>query len=347
MKIPELDYQPFASVPAGWSQSVMAPALIMYMVLFGAVAGISAVLIGDKVFVIALIGIAGLAAFFIKQIGDQKRRREALLAFGAANNLTVITNQTDPGYSGVIFGQGHNRRITDAVIVPTDGPAIEIGNYLYVTGNGKNSQTHTFGYMKLRLPRRLPHMLLDATSNNASIFSNLPSIFAAEQRLSLEGDFDTHFKLYAPKQYERDALYVFTPDVMQLLIDQARQYDIEIVDDELYIYDAKSISLTSEPAWRKFLLLASHISPEFEAQTKRYADERTGDRGLNLIAEPGKRLKRGINWAAIIVAVAFVLLNMSDVFARLMPNQFASQLVPIVIIILPLILFIVIRRRSR
>ena len=37
------------------------------------------------------------------------------------------------------------------------------------------------------------------------------------QVLSLEGDFDRYFTLYCPKEYERDALYVFTPDLMALL----------------------------------------------------------------------------------------------------------------------------------
>lgn len=42
--------------------------------------------------------------------------------------------------------------------------------------------------------------------------------------LSLEGDFDRYFTLYCPGDYERDALYVFTPDLLALLIDESRHF---------------------------------------------------------------------------------------------------------------------------
>ncbi len=49
--------------------------------------------------------------------------------------------------------------------------------------------------------------------------------------LELEGDFGKHFELHVPAGYERDALYVLTPDVMQVLIDEAADRRVEIVDD--------------------------------------------------------------------------------------------------------------------
>ncbi|MEO7546479.1 MAG: hypothetical protein ABIT21_09370 [Terrimesophilobacter sp.] len=76
----------------------------------------------------------------------------------------------------------------------------------------------------------VPNMILDAKSNNF-LWTNLPQNFSRNQVLSLEGDFDKHFTLYCPKEYEHDALYVFTPDLMTRLIDHAAGYDVELVDD--------------------------------------------------------------------------------------------------------------------
>jgi hypothetical protein len=97
----------------------------------------------------------------------------------------------------------------------------------------------------IQLDRALPHMVLDAVQNDRKILgqrvSNLPARFDLAQRLSREGDFDRYFTLYAPADYERDALYVFTPDLMALLIDEAGSgeggsMDVEIIDDRMYVY---------------------------------------------------------------------------------------------------------------
>lgn len=58
--------------------------------------------------------------------------------------------------------------------------------------------------------------------------TGVAGLFARDQVLSLEGDFDRYFTPYCPKQYERDALSVFTPDLMALCIDEAAPFDIEI-----------------------------------------------------------------------------------------------------------------------
>lgn len=151
------------------------------------------------------------------------RRRAKLLKFAARNQMQYIYDAGDPGYAGMVFDEGHSRSLNDAFRLP-DG--VEIGNYTYVTGSGKHSQTHTWGYAKVKLPRRLPHMVLDAKGNNMWRFSNLSDAIDRSQVLKLEGDFNTYFTLYAPQAYERDALYVFTPDVMAAMIDHGKQYDI-------------------------------------------------------------------------------------------------------------------------
>src|SRR5690606_7535742 len=105
------------------------------------------------------------------------------------------------------------------------------GNLRYVTGSGKSRSVHQWGFLAVGLDRRLPHMVLDSRANNRMLgLSNLPAGFRRDQILSLEGDFDRYFTLYCPKEYERDALYVFTPDLMALLIDEAAPYDVEVVD---------------------------------------------------------------------------------------------------------------------
>jgi len=254
------------------------------------------------------VGTIGAIMYGLSQLikaADKKAAR--LFVFATRNNLTFVKDRLDPGYSGMIFDEGHARKITRGYGFP--GRA-EIGNYVYTTGSGKNKQTHTWGYIKVKLPRRLPHMVLDSKSNNVfGRFSNLTDTFGKDQVLSLEGDFNDYFTLYAPKQYERDALYVFTPDVMAKLIDNGGGFDMEVVDDELFIYKGESFGLGSEAELTKLLSIIDSIGTELSEQTDHYADERVADRAQNIIAPQGMRLKRGINWlsVALFILAAFYI----------------------------------------
>jgi hypothetical protein len=252
---------------------------------------------------VAVISGVVYAIYYGFKLNEKEMAR--LYRFAVSNGLQFIHDKTDPGYAGMIFDEGHSRSVGTAFMFPA---GFEIGNYQYVTGSGKNSTTHTWAYMKVKLPRKLPHMVLDARKNNIfGKFSNLPDTFDGSQTLALEGDFNDHFTLYAPKQYERDALYVFTPDVMARLIDSGNGFDMEVIDDELYIYRANRFDLGSEAELRTLLGIISAIGTELKDQTDYYADERVGDRTQNIVAAPGARLKHGVNWVMVAVIVIVVL----------------------------------------
>ena len=255
--------------------------------------------------------IVGLRAAFKYYDREQAKRYR----FAVQNGITFVRGRADPGYAGMIFDEGHSRELREGYVF-ADGT--EMGNYRYVTGSGKNRSTHDWAYIKVKLPRRLPHMVLDAKKNNIfGKFSNLTDTFDGSQTLALEGDFNEHFTLYAPKQYERDALYVFTPDVMARLIDSGSGFDMEVIDDELYIYRASSFNLASEAELRTLLGIVSVIGRELKDQTDYYADERVGDRTQNIIATPGARLKHGVNWVAIGIVVIMILFYTFDLWVQL------------------------------
>lgn len=248
---------------------------------------------------IVLIGTFMIAIW--QMFGNTTKRRAKLYKFAQRNNVSFLVDVSDPGYMGMIFDNGHGRQVNDALRFSGD---TEIGNYTYVTGSGKNQQTHEWGYAKIKMTRRLPNMVLDAKGNNFWKFSNLSDTLDRSQTLALEGDFNTYFTLYTPKQYERDALYVFTPDVMAAMIDHGKEYDIEIVDDELFIYSNKHFKLDQPEFYEHILAIIDTISKELISQTDYYADERIGSHAANIIAPGGQRLKSRFNW----IIVAFMLI---------------------------------------
>jgi hypothetical protein len=239
------------------------------------------------------------------------RQYARIKAFALANGFVYLdsSNASTDSYNGMIFKQGHARTIHTGIKSAAD-TQYELANCSYVTGSGKNSRTHHYGFVRIKLPRRLPHMVLDATANNLfKRFSNLPVVFNSDQKLSLEGDFDKYFTLYAPAEYKTDALYVFTPDIMQLFITNAHTFDAEVIDDDLYLYTTGSLKLDTPESLQALITLVNKIHPKLYNQTDYYADERVGDRASNIIAPEGSRLQSRFSYIAVVVIVIYILLQ--------------------------------------
>ncbi|UYN84574.1 MAG: hypothetical protein KIT89_05185 [Microcella sp.] len=262
-----------------------------------------AALPGLVIVVVAVV----LAVRFLRSAQQSWQQRVRMSRFAAANGLIFEPRSPAPSYPGAIFGLGSSRLVTDHFRTP-DGRFIDFGNYTYVTGSGKSRTTHRWGFLAMHLDRALPHMLLDSTANNGMFgASNLPTAFRRDQVLSLEGDFDRYFTLYCPKQYERDALYVFTPDLMALLIDEAAPFDVEIIDRWLFVYAARPFPLADPATYQRLLRIVSTVGAKTLSQTDRYVDERIGVFSANIVAPAGQRLKGSVRWAGIIVIGVIVV----------------------------------------
>jgi hypothetical protein len=89
-----------------------------------------------------------------------------------------------------------------------------------------------FSGIQLTLPQKLPHIFLDAHAND-KLAQPKEFVFDEQNRVSLEGDFDTYFQAYAPAEHKTLALSILTPDVLQTVIKYGKKYDIEIMEDKV------------------------------------------------------------------------------------------------------------------
>lgn len=264
----------------------------------------------------------------IRGVGGAGVRRFRLDRFARANGMTWEPGFAKPQLPGMIFSLGGDRKNSD-LLRSTSPRFIEVANYTYETGSGKSRQTHHWGYVALQLETPLPHIVLDAVGNNGLFGSNLPVTFGRDQRLSLEGDFDQHFALYCPEGYERDALYLFTPDVMARFVDNAAALDVEIIDDWLFLYAKRDLSTLDPATWQWLFTTIDAIDEKF-AQWARWRDDRlaaevaasrnagTAASGAPApsvplltpppagVAAQGRRLKRGFPVWTVVVGVAVV-----------------------------------------
>ncbi|WJS89735.1 hypothetical protein [Microbacterium testaceum] len=139
-------------------------------------------------------------------------RIEDLASYAAANGWTYQPAAEPPALSGDMWEYATAGNVQDRVA----GPDWEVGRIVGGARKAENVRQNgivtirtsvsvnvpvnsiNLGYLAIRLPRQLPHFLLDARSNNG-ILSSLQHQPQRKQRLSLEGDFDSHFHLFAPR----------------------------------------------------------------------------------------------------------------------------------------------------
>jgi len=272
--------------------------------------------------VAAVVLVVGAVLFWaFDRRPSRAERWYRLDAFARANGMTHLPRVAAPALPGLIFTQGDSRHALD-VVRGARPRLVEIANYRYVTGSGKERSQHAWGYVAVKLDVPLPHIVLDAVGNNALWGSNLPIVYTRDQRLRLEGDFDRYFTLYCPAGYERDALYLFTPDIMARFIDNAAALDVEIVDDWLFLYAKRDFSTLDPGTWAWLFSVVDALQDKLD-QWGRWRD----DRGENArapiprsgspsdgssravapvlappVGAPGRRLRRGIRVTPFLVA---------------------------------------------
>ena len=248
---------------------------------------------------------------------SRRRRKDwALLArFADDNGMRLGIRSANPNYPGLLFGKGHSRASTHHLFSPT-GVLADAGGYEYTTGSGDDSTTHRWHFAAFRLPHPVPHLLLDAKANNMWKLTNLPKAFASSQRISLGEPFDSHYQLYAPEGYGRDAFQLLPPHVMDALLRTPIVYDIEMVDTWLFCYTQSQQDLTNPATWRLLETIANGVLGSLAPVVNRYSDSRaligaTGNASYGpgtpaQIAPQGTRLRRGVNVSAFIGFAIFL-----------------------------------------
>ncbi|MEV7873201.1 hypothetical protein [Microbacterium sp. NPDC089188] len=244
--------------------------LVVLLAIFRAAIGDGVVVLGLVFAIPLLLGLGALvAALFAVRHGRraQEDRRWRIAGFARDVGMEYVAALPEPALPGAIFQIGGDRTASD--LVRSSHPRfVEVGNHSYTVSNGKNTTTSRWGYIAIRLDVPLPHIVLDAMGNGVRL-----GLWERGQHLSLEGDFDRYFRLYCPTGYERDALYLFTPDVMARFIDNAAVLEVEIVDDWLFLYSPTELSTLDPARWAWVFSVVAALLDKLE-QWGRWRDDR-------------------------------------------------------------------------
>lgn len=284
-----------------------APASFWYTVLGPGLAGIAALTIIVVGFVMgldinatgAMLGILfiGLVVAWIVYTAYWGRVRRTTLdrvrdltEFAEGNGLHYVSEQRAPDILTAVLDNRPGAFVYDSLSArfPRE---ISLGTYERTTKRNRGGFMEDWGYLAIRLNRKLPNILLESrSSRSTSSDTSLLGPPRGNQRLELEGDFDNHFRLYCPAGYEQDALYVFTPDLMALMIDEAGDLSAQLIDDVALFFSAKPFDLSDDQLRDRLLRIADVVGSKALRQTARYRDDRSND--VDAVGDEGKRLTR-------------------------------------------------------
>lgn len=267
--------------------------------------------------------------------------------FAAANGLQYKRRARPPALSGGPYEQFTSAKVRGSV----SGPGWLVGNLdvgdgiqrvrtpsgatIASSNSGFARTLPPIGYLALTLPRHLPNMILDSKGNDPLFGSSLVHPPEEDQRLGLEGDFDQYFDLYAPSGYETDALYIFTPDLMALMIDNTAQYDVEIRGNQLLVYAPGGFDLALPATWLWIDRVVTVIAAKAFSRADGYSDSRLGvstttqrNVELNRVAPAGERLRRrlrpdevastGLSTVAVVAFIAIGAMVLLGLFATVL-----------------------------
>ncbi len=161
--------------------------------------------------------------------------------FAISNGYTFTQKGAIGETYGAIFRQAGTHTASDIVVGKYQDNSMRL--FLHEWRLGRDSHTNTV--IEIDLQGQLPNLLM---VNKKSQFTRagLVSTFRTKNTFSLEGDFDQHFTLYGEDKYRIEALQVFDPEIMALMMDESKQYSVEFVNDRIYIYANSAIDNTRD-----------------------------------------------------------------------------------------------------
>lgn len=214
---------------------------IPFVVIILLAAGIAMWLYPVEIFYI------GFAAIFLICIlfgsVTKKVRRVFMQEFGDSIGYAFSPSAPLSSVDGKIFKVGSSRKIFDILTGEYNGLPVRVFCYQYSVQEGKNRVTFSFTFFEVTFSNNMPDIVVLSALNG---LPGLSVFLSLGEHIRLEGDFNSYFSLYVPKDFETEAYQIFTPDIMADLIDRAKQMSFEFNGNKLYIYERGLIDTTED-----------------------------------------------------------------------------------------------------
>lgn len=268
------------------------------------------------------LGGALLVGYVATAIRRGVRRRASLWALAAELGWSYTSDVSNRPWGGSVDEQidrAHRTSHDYLDATHTDLP-FDAALRSFVVGDGEGAGIASTLAVRIPLPSEAPRIQL-RSRRGAGALSALPRAPRGRHELRLEGNFSDVFAVTVPTGYETDALYVLTPDLMAILLDNAADLDLEIVDRVLHVY-FPPLDLTEDEELARFLTVVAALFDRFGRRTLLYRDEsappldprayrRSGDTLSHAARKIDTRARLGPVVAAVLAPLAPLLIGLA------------------------------------
>jgi hypothetical protein len=188
-------------------------------------------------------------------------RRLRLGGFATANRLTFREASDVADHAGAVFhfGFGGERF---AFFQSLEGPPSEYGSYRWSTMVGRQTTTHVIGYVAIRLERSLPTIVLES--------GKAPGVFTMDRfaRVRKPGrtvSLGRGLLLSCEPRFEKAARRVFAADVVGLLLDDVPRIEVEVVEDQLFLYAGTTFDWLQPATWDRLVVVRELLRDRLDA----------------------------------------------------------------------------------
>ncbi len=173
------------------------------------------------IFILVVFGV--IVTLIVGSLILKGRHEKAVQQFALVNGWKLsaegVLSDTLPS---ALRGMG-SQRFANGYMGQVAGRDVLVYEFSYTTGSGKDSHTYPFTIACIGTKNNYPELFIDSHANGQDT-----AYYGLDQKIKLEGNFDKYFSLFAAKGQQVDALSIVTPDIMELLINLGKGYDVEV-----------------------------------------------------------------------------------------------------------------------
>jgi hypothetical protein len=155
-------------------------------------------------------------------------RRMFWIEYAKYRGWTYLPSGWADAESGLMFHQGNYRVLTDVVSGDILNHPLTLCNYKFRIGSGKNAQIYAYTVAIVTFTGKFPHVYVDRLDHGYGL--------RVGRALPLPTEVSKQFKIFSPPEYEIEALAIFDPQILAHLLDLKFNYDMELIDQKLYIF---------------------------------------------------------------------------------------------------------------
>lgn len=195
-----------------------------------------------------------------------RREHSFLERFALLNGYTFNEDGVVNEAYGSLFRVPGQQRIRDLVSGVYNDHSLHIFLYQLTIGSGRTRRILATTVFEIELTTPIPPLLLLHKTSAFLGSDGLQQAFGTSNSISLEGNFNDHFTLYAFPGTQITALQIFSPDTMALLLDATHPFSVEFAGNHIYLYANGYVSDGSviDKAFTLAKQLASHLNPVAE-----------------------------------------------------------------------------------